>query len=244
MQSNQPEKIHNLTSPQAFPSISKDGNLILFTEMPTDFFTMAFVNTSGLFTGWSGYTSIGSNVTTFDGYGHVFYGGGGGGGNLFGGYEGDYAVNSITTANNAKIPLRGHESNISISQISPNENFVLTYSGFQQNDGGEPEKLLRLWQMDKMRLDPTVKPIILPLQLGPSGDIIALAFNPTSEWVYVIDNTNKLHYFPIAVEILQERACIAAGRNLTISEWERFFPNTAYRKTCENLPEHPSAISQ
>jgi hypothetical protein len=32
------------------------------------------------------------------------------------------------------------------------------------------------------------------------------------------------------------RACAAAGRNLTRAEWERFLPDTSYRKTCSQWP--------
>jgi len=52
------------------------------------------------------------------------------------------------------IALRGHESNISSSQISPDEKFVLTFSGADRDNGGGAEKLLRLWDLEKMRLDP------------------------------------------------------------------------------------------
>ena len=31
-------------------------------------------------------------------------------------------------------------------------------------------------------------------------------------------------------------------RNLTYQEWQRYFPHEPYRKTCPNLPIHPSFI--
>jgi len=207
------------------------------------------INPAGLFSTWGGYNYLGGNVTTFDGYGHLIYGGGGGGGGEIGSFQKDYNVEAltledITTSSLASpILLRGHESNISASQISPNEKFVLTYSGAPTDDGGATEKLLRLWDMEKMRFDPTTKAVILPLGLGKEGDIKVLAFSPDSRWVYVVDITNTLHYFPTSVEDLKKQACVAVGRNFIINEWQRFFPNTEYRKTCDNLPEHPSAIS-
>ena len=40
-------------------------------------------------------------------------------------------------------------------------------------------------------------------------------------------------------EVLRERACESAGRNLSFFEWERFFPDEAYRLTC---PQWPSGL--
>jgi hypothetical protein len=33
-----------------------------------------------------------------------------------------------------------------------------------------------------------------------------------------------------------ERACDVAGRNLTVAEWEKFFPRTPYESTCPRWP--------
>jgi WD40 repeat protein len=142
------------------------------------------------------------------------------------------------------ISLRGHESNISASHISPDEKFILTFSGEARDNGGAPEKLVRLWSVENLLRDPAAKPVILPLDLSDERFISSLAFSPDSRWVYVIDTTNTLHYFPTSIEDLKEQACAAVGRNFIINEWERFFPEKEYRKTCENLPEHPSAVNQ
>lgn len=243
LENNQPEKIHSETDEYTLPSKSQSGDLILYTKLSTTSFSFPSFHTAGSFTTWSGYDNTGQNVTSFDGYGHVFYGGGGGGGGAFGGYQADYSVEAFDTSSKTSIDLRGHESNISASFISPDENFVLTFSGSLKDDGTGAEKLIRLWDMQKMRLNPTQKPIVLPLSLDSDyGALTAIAFSPNSEWVYVVDNNNVLYYYPISIEVLKEQACFALGRNLTFSEWERFFLNTPYRKTCENLPEHPSAI--
>jgi len=34
----------------------------------------------------------------------------------------------------------------------------------------------------------------------------------------------------------RDRACAVAGRNLTREEWDKFLPNRAYRRTCEQWP--------
>ena len=37
-------------------------------------------------------------------------------------------------------------------------------------------------------------------------------------------------------------ACSRLTRNLTYEEWQRYLPDEPYRKTCENIPVHPSFI--
>ncbi len=226
------------------PTISSKGNLLLFGVS-----IMNYSNPAGLFTTWGGYSGIGMNVTTFDGLGKLVLGMGGGGDYISGSFQKDYKVEAfvledISQTAPAPISLRGHESNISTSQISPDEKFVLTFSGESRDNGGAPEKLLRLWNLEEMRLDPATKPVILPLDLGDDRYISSLAFSPDSRWVYIIDTAQTLHYFPTSIEDLEKQACAAVGRNFIINEWERFFSDKGYRKTCDNLPEHPSAVSQ
>jgi hypothetical protein len=38
------------------------------------------------------------------------------------------------------------------------------------------------------------------------------------------------------------RACRAAGRNLTLEEWQRYLGDRPYELTCPDLPPHPSAV--
>ncbi|MFN8413905.1 MAG: TIR domain-containing protein [Anaerolineales bacterium] len=236
-------KAYSSQTTESFPSISNDGSEIIFSSR-----YQSRISPAGLFSGWGGYDSIGINLTTYDGYGRLVLGGGGGGGGDIGSFQKDYSVDVFTLADNIKSPqsgpivFHGHESNVSTSQISPNGKLVLTYSGAPRDGGGNAENILRLWSIDKMRSDPTTKGIILPIDLGNQGEkyITNLAFSPDSRWVYVIDSTNTLYYFPVSVDELEKQACIAVGRNLTISEWQRYFPGQEYRKTCENLPVHPS----
>jgi WD40 repeat protein len=41
---------------------------------------------------------------------------------------------------------------------------------------------------------------------------------------------------------LERRACLATGRNLTISEWQQFFGEAPYERTCGGLPVHSSLL--
>ncbi len=239
-----PEKIHSGKTPLGMPTISKNGKLLLF-GVPI----MNYANPAGLFTTWGGYNGVGMNVTTFDGFGKVVLGMGGGAGYIPGSFQKDYKVDAYVLGDDSQdtpvpISLRGHESNISSSQTSPDGRFILTFSGESRDNGGAAEKLLRLWELDKIRLDPKTKPVILPLDLGDERFINSLAFSPDSRWVYIMDSANVLYYFPTSITDLKAQACIAVGRNFIINEWERFFPEKEYRKTCENLPKHPSASTE
>lgn len=246
LQSNIPELTHTFKKRFIYtPSISNTGNLQLFTKPNEVGYISPFVKTAGMFSNWSGYNSIGAAVTTYNGYGHITFSGGAGAAIPIGGYQADYIVEAFFPQNHSTLSLRGHESNVSMSQISLDEKFVITFSGSSKDDGTASENLIRLWDIERTRLDPTWKPVALPLQLdSATGNLQAIAISPNSQWVYAIDEKNILYYHPIFIEDLQIRACQAVGRNLTLSEWERFFPNTAYRKTCEDLPEHPSALTQ
>jgi len=243
-QGGEPVKVYSGQTSESTPSIGKSGDRLVFGST---FFN--YTNPAGLFTTWGGYDGVGVNITTFDGYGRFVFGGFGGGMAMTGSFQVDYNVDAFVLEDPAEtspepISLRGHESNISSSQISPDEKFALTFSGGSRDNGGGAERLLRLWDLEKMRLDPTTKPMILPLDLGVDGYINSLAFSPDSRWIYIVDTANTLHYFPTSIEDLKKQACLAVGRNLIINEWERFFPGKDYRKTCENLPKHPSAVTQ
>jgi WD40 repeat protein len=244
LKGGKPVKVYSGKTSQETPSIGRSGNLLVFGP-PT---VNTAITAAGLFSTWSGYNGVGINVTTYDGYGKLVFGMGGGSEFLAGSFQKDYSVEAFDLGDASQTPapmeisLRGHESNISASQISPDGKFVLTFSGAERDTGGGAEKLLRLWDVSKLRLDPTSQAVTLPLSLGADGYINALAFSPDSRWVYVIDNTNTLYYFATSVDDLSSAACAAVGRNLIINEWERFFPGKDYRKTCENLPEHPSVL--
>ena len=38
------------------------------------------------------------------------------------------------------------------------------------------------------------------------------------------------------VDRWDDRACAIAGRNLSLAEWETYFPNAAYERTCRQWP--------
>jgi WD40 repeat protein len=179
---------------------------------------------------WMPYTS------TLDGRGFILWGGGGGGGGGIGSFKVDYAVDLLkiqpepADERPSPIPLRGHESQVRSLLISPDEQWVLTVP----SDSNEQ---LRLWNTERMSLDPNTRPVLLPRL---SGEIKSVGFTADSRWLVIVTNDNTIHFWSTQPDDLIAQACQAVGRNLIINEWERYFPVQDYRQTCPNLPVHPS----
>ncbi len=243
-QNAQPVKIESGTTPHYDINLGNTGGLIVLQSNESCDYGGRPTSTAVLSSAWDKNPWL-ANLSTFDGYAYLqlFGGGGGGGGEVT--YHTDYQADILVRDGEQYQPLtlRGHESSITAVQVSPNERYVLTFSGGTATNCSEQrENLLRLWDTEKMIDDPLSKPVILPLKYDDKTTISHLAFSPDSNWVYVIDSNNVLYYFSMHIESLQEKACNIAGRNFILNEWERFFPYDAYRKTCENLSEHPSVF--
>jgi hypothetical protein len=72
----------------------------------------------------------------------------------------------------------------------------------------------------------------------PKGGIYGQSTLRSDGHVLVTSSTAGLVIWDTDARSWARRACAAAGRNLTRAEWERFLPDTGYRRTC---PEWPSA---
>jgi WD40 repeat protein/energy-coupling factor transporter ATP-binding protein EcfA2 len=76
-------------------------------------------------------------------------------------------------------------------------------------------------------------------QLGQplSGhSVMSLAFSPDSKTLASGSDDGTIILWDINPESLAANACERAGRNFTRAEWERYFSNREYRKTCEQWP--------
>jgi WD40 repeat protein len=92
---------------------------------------------------------------------------------------------------------------------------------------GSENKLIALWNLSPPQLigDPFT---------GSDGAVTGLAFSPDNSILYSGTDKGSVTLWDIVA--WKELACLLAERNLTRSEWEQFFPDEAYRATCEQYP--------
>ena len=126
--------------------------------------------------------------------------------------------------------LGGHPQNINSFLFSPDELWAVTLSGPNQ---------LRLWDLSLPANGQAAEAALLPKSGSP---IKALGFTPDSSWLVSVDEAGLVRLWPLITARLVNAACQVAGRNLTVTEWQRDFPNLPYRKTCPDLPLHRTAV--
>ncbi len=127
--------------------------------------------------------------------------------------------------------LGGHNGEIQSFLVSQDETWAVTLSSDRQ---------LRLWDLLTATRGEALQPVLLP---EAESSISALGFTPDSRWLATADSGGRVNLWPLESARLEIAACQAAGRNLTITEWQTYFPNEPYRKTCSNLPLHTSVAS-
>jgi WD40 repeat protein len=81
---------------------------------------------------------------------------------------------------------------------------------------------------------PAAAPRILA---GHAGFVTSVAFSPAGRWLATASWDNTARLWTWRVEDLIALACATAGRNMSREEWQRYFADQPYRKTCEQWPE-------
>jgi WD40 repeat protein/energy-coupling factor transporter ATP-binding protein EcfA2 len=71
----------------------------------------------------------------------------------------------------------------------------------------------------------------------------SVAFSPEGEKLASGSNDASVILWDVNPKSWLLKACSRVGRNFTIDEWELYFPNTGYRKTCEQWPLEPEAVA-
>ncbi len=126
--------------------------------------------------------------------------------------------------------LRGHEGSINALAFSPDGDFLVT---------GGYDTSVRIWDLSAE--DPTSQPIILQ---GHEDWITSLAFSPEGRFLATGSRDTTARSWDLNVENLVELACQQSQRNLTLDEWEQYFSNESYRKTCQQWPISPDLLER
>ena len=113
-----------------------------------------------------------------------------------------------------------HDSSVNFIAFSPDDKVIATASY---------DNKVRLWDVSSG----------MELELLSQDDLVnALIFSPDGQRLATksTDNTVRLWSGQPHREDLISQLCTRLDRNLTWKEWQDYFKNIAYRKTCEKLP--------
>jgi WD40 repeat protein/energy-coupling factor transporter ATP-binding protein EcfA2 len=70
-----------------------------------------------------------------------------------------------------------------------------------------------------------------------------IAFSPSGETLAWSAFNAGIRLLNLNPRVWIEKSCERAGRNFTRAEWEQYFPNEEYRKTCEQWPLEPEVTT-
>jgi WD40 repeat protein len=114
---------------------------------------------------------------------------------------------------NMENPSKPLESTPFFSIFSPDSQWLA--------DAGPPS----IWNINS----PNSEPILLSSGEGYAGPV---AFSPDGQRLG-ISNSENISVWNLNYDTLMETACHVVGRNFSRAEWNRYFPNEEYRKTCD-----------
>jgi WD40 repeat protein/serine/threonine protein kinase len=141
-------------------------------------------------------------------------------------FDGSVRLWDLTSSNPATLPvvLRGHYSYVFDGQFTPDNQSLITIG----IDG-----TARLWDLNSL------EPVVLS---GNQYSLFSISVSNDNEWLSVGNSRGSTLLWPLNTEKIILLACQVVGRNISLSEWERFFPGQDYRLTCPDLPIHPGYI--
>jgi WD40 repeat protein len=115
----------------------------------------------------------------------------------------------------------------SVMAVSPDGHWLAT---------GGPHGTMRLWDLTNRSVRPPV------LRTGSTSAISAIAFSDDGTWVFVGDQSGKVHRWLTNADKLADLVCERAWRNLSMTEWRQYVgEDVPYACTCPALPPGENA---
>ncbi len=120
--------------------------------------------------------------------------------------------------------LGSHKRAIRTVTISSKSNWLVT---------GEDETAC-LWNLNTI-LNPGMESEPIDLE-GHKGAIQTAVISPDEHWLVTGSDDSTVRVWNLRLDELKEMAHRLIGRNLTLDEWNLYFEQQEYHKTCEHLP--------
>ena len=131
----------------------------------------------------------------------------------------------VTTQQLIGQPLLGHSGPVASVAFSPDGKTLVS--------GGYDESII-LWDVQ------THRAIGQPL-VGHTGSVYAVVVSPDGRLIASGSIDNRIVLWDMDPASWISKTCQRASRNLTRAEWQEYFPNEAYRATCQQWPVESEA---